>query len=71
MQRITIEIPDNKLRFILEFLKNLNFVKIKDQEKPDKKHDFVDGTREVLKQVEQLLKSKTKLKSTEQLLEEF
>ena len=57
MQRITIEIPDNKLLFILELLKNLNFVEIKDQEKPDKKqHDFVDGTREASMQVEQHLK---------------
>jgi hypothetical protein len=34
MKQITIEVQDNKYGFLLELLKNFNFIKIKSEKKP-------------------------------------
>jgi len=72
MQKIVIEIPDNKFKFIMELLKSLSFVKIQDEVKlTQKQQEFVAGTKEALEQVNKHLKGEITLKSADQLLDEL
>jgi len=72
MQRVIIDIPDNKYSFFMELVKSLGFVKVPNETKLTKKQqEFVDGTKNSLKQVEQHLKGEIKLKSADQLFHEL
>ena len=72
MQRIVIDIPDNKLSFFMELVNNLGFVKVSDEAKLDKKQkEFVEGTKKSLEQVEQHLRGEIKLKTADELLNEL
>lgn len=69
MQRIVIDIPDNKINFFLELISNLGFKKVQKLSLEDK--EFVEGTKKSLEQVEQHVKGEIKLKSAEQLADEL
>ncbi|TVQ86427.1 MAG: hypothetical protein EA393_12155 [Bacteroidetes bacterium] len=69
MQRIVIDIPDNKINFFLELIRNLGFKKVQKLSLEDK--EFVEGTKKSLEQVEQHLKGEIKLKTAEQLADEL
>jgi len=69
MQRIVIDIPDNKINFFLELIRNLGFKKVQKLSLEDK--EFVEGTKKSLEQVEQHLKGEVKLKTAEQLADEL
>jgi len=69
MQRVVIDIPDNKVSFFLELISNLGFKKVQKLSIEDK--EFVEGTKKSLKQVEQHLKGEIKLKTAEQLADEL
>ena len=72
MKQIVINIPDNKYSFFMELINNLSFIRITDETKLSKKQsEFVEGTKNSLKQVEQHLNGKIKLKSAEQLFNEL
>ncbi len=72
MQRVVIDIPDNKFKFFMELVKNLGFVKVTEETKLTKKQkEFVEGTKRSLEQVEQHLKGEIKLKSADQLFDEL
>lgn len=56
----------------MELVKSLGFVKVPNETKLTKKQqEFVDGTKNSLKQVEQHLKGEIKLKSADQLFHEL
>ena len=72
MQRVVIDIPDNKYAFFMELIKSLGFVKVPDEAKLTKKQkEFVEGTKNSLEQVEQHLKGEIKLKTADQLFNEL
>jgi hypothetical protein len=69
MQRIVIDIPDNKLQFFLELVKNLGFKKVKRLSKEQK--DFVDDLQHSLKQVKQHREGKIKLQPARDFIDEL
>jgi hypothetical protein len=69
MQRVVLDIPDNKVDFFLELLKNLGIKKIQRLSKEQK--EFVEGTKRSLGQVGQHLKGEIRLKTADQLLNEL
>lgn len=72
MKQVTLNIPDNKYHFFMELVKSLGFVKVPNEAKSkDKQREFVEGTKNSLKQVEQHLKGEIELKSADQLLDEL
>lgn len=69
MQRVVIDIPDNKLNFFLELVKNLGFKKVR--KLSDEQKEFVDDLRHSLEQVKQHRDGKIKLQSAEDFLNEL
>ena len=69
MQRIVIDIPDNKLSFFMELVNNLGFKKVKQISK-EQKH-FVDDLQQSLEQVKQHQDGKIKLQSAREFLNEL
>ncbi len=72
MKQVVLHIPENKYSFFMELVKSLQFVKVSDEGKLTKKqHEFVEGTKKSLEQVEQHLKGEIKLKTADQLYNEL
>ncbi len=72
MKRVTLNIPDNKYSFFMELVKSLGFVKVAEKQKlTQKQHQFVEGNKKSLEQMEQHLKGKIQLKSADQLFDEL
>ena len=69
MQRVVIDIPDNKFNFFIELLDNLGIKKVTRLTK-DKK-EFVDDLKHSLNEVEQHRKGKIKLQSAKEFLNEL
>jgi hypothetical protein len=69
MQRVVIDIPDNKLKFFMELLNNLGFKKVKQLSKKEK--EFVDDLQHSLEQVKQHQEGKIKLQSAKDFLNEL
>ena len=69
MQRVVLDIPDNKINFFMELVNNLGFKKVKRLSK--EQLEFVEGTKKSLQQVEQHLKGEIKLKTADQLYNEL
>jgi len=69
MQRIVIDIPDNKIDFFLELIKNLGFKKIKRLSKEQK--EFVDDLQHSLRQVKHHEEGKIELQSARDFLNEL
>jgi hypothetical protein len=69
MQRVVIDIPDNKINFFMELVNNLGFKKV---EKLTKKQiEFVDDLKNSLNEVEQHRQGKIKLQSAKDFLNEL
>ena len=69
MQKVVIEIPDNKIGFFLELVNNLGFRKVKRLSR--EQSEFVDDVRESLEEVEQHLNGSKKLKNATDFLNEL
>jgi hypothetical protein len=69
MERVIIDIPDNKINFFLELVSNLGFKKV--QRLSSDQKEFVEGTKKSIEQVEQHLKGDIKLKTADQLFNEL
>lgn len=69
MQRVVIDIPDNKINFFLELVKNLGFKKLK--RLSDEQREFLDDLKHSLEQVKQHQEGKIKLQSAEDFLNEL
>ncbi|MBL7111794.1 MAG: hypothetical protein ISS19_07635 [Bacteroidales bacterium] len=69
MQRVVIDIPDNKVNFFLELVKNLGFKKVK--RLSDKQKEFMDDLKHSLEQVKLHQEGKIKLQSAEDFLNEL
>lgn len=69
MQRVIIDIPDNKFNFFMELVNNLGFKKVKQISKEQQK--FVDDLQHSLEQVKQHQEGKIKLQSAKDFLNEL
>ena len=69
MQRVVIDIPDSKINFFLELVKNLGFKKVR--RLSDEQKVFVDNLKHSLEQVKQHRDGKIKLQSAEDMLNEL
>jgi len=70
MQKIVVDIPDNKLKFFLELLKNLGFVK-DTKTLTNEQKEFVDDLKDSLEEVEQHQQGQIELQSARKFLNEF
>ncbi len=72
MKQITLNIPENKYQFFLELVRNLEFIKVKNDDNLNKdQKEFVDDLKDSLAQVELHLKGQINLKSADKLLDEL
>jgi hypothetical protein len=72
MKQVVLNIPENKFPFFMELVKTLGFVTVAEEmQLTEEQQEFVAGTRDALKQVEQHLNGEIKLKTADQLLDEL
>jgi hypothetical protein len=69
MQRIVIDIPDNKINFFMELINNLGFKKVKRLSKEQK--GFIDDLKHSLEEVEQHRQGKIQLQPARDFLNEL
>ena len=69
MQRVVIDIADNKIKFFMELVNNLGFTKIKQISK--EQQQLVNDLQHSLEQVEQHQAGKIKLQSAKDFLNEL
>ena len=69
MQRVVIDIPDNKINFFMELVNNLGFRKVKRLTKKQK--EFVDDLQDSLEQVKKHQEGKIELQSAKDFLNEI
>lgn len=70
MQRVIVDIPDNKLNFFMELLKNLGFVK-KAKKLTDEQIKFVDDLKASVEEVEKHQQGEIELQSARSFLDEL
>ncbi len=69
MQRVVIDIPDNKFNFFMELVSNLGFENVKQISK--EQQEFVEDLEHSLQQVEQHQKGKIELQTAKEFLDEL
>jgi len=69
MQRIVLDIPDNKINFFMELVNNLGFKNV--EKLSDKQKEFVDDLKSSLHEVEQHRQGSIKLQSAKDFLNEL
>lgn len=69
MQRIVLDIPDNKINFFMELVNNLGFKNV--EKLSDKQKEFVDDLKSSLNEVELHRQGKIKLQSAKDFLNEL
>ena len=69
MQRIIIDIPDNKFKFFMELVQNLGFRKVRSLSVKQKA--FVEEVQESMKELDQHMDGKIKLSSAKDFLDEL
>mgnify|MGYP006294901717 CR=1 FL=1 len=69
MQRVIIDIPDSKISFFMELVKNLGFKRVK--RLTNEQREVVDDLRSSLKQVDDHQAGKIKLQSARDFVDEL
>ena len=69
MQRVVLDIPDDKINFFMELVNNLGFKKVQRLSKEQK--EFVDDLKNSLNEVELHRQGKIKLQSARDFLNEL
>ena len=69
MQRIILDIPDNKINFFMELVNNLGFKNV--EKLSNKQKEFVDDLKNSLKEVELHRQGKIELQSAKDFLNEL
>jgi hypothetical protein len=69
MQRVVLDIPDNKINFFMELVNNLGYKKVKRLSKVQA--EFVDDLKNSLNEVELHRQGKIKLQSARDFLNEL
>lgn len=74
MQKLILEIPENKYQFFLELLSNFDYVRIaeiKPHKLSSKQKEFVDDLKQSIKEVELHRQGKIKLQTAREFLNEL
>ncbi|WP_061224042.1 hypothetical protein [Leptospira weilii] len=73
MKQIILNVPDQKYSFLMELLRNLNFVKVQeiDKNKEPTKKEILASIRQGAKEAKLIRAGKLKAKSMDQLLDEL
>jgi len=69
MQRVVIDIPDNKFKFFMELVNNLGFKKVR--KLSSEQQEFVDDLQHSLEQVKLMQEGKLEKQSAEDFLNEL
>lgn len=69
MQRIVLDMPDNKINFFMELVNNLGFKNV--EKLTNKQKEFVDDLKSSLNEVELHQQGKIKLQSAKDFLNEL
>jgi len=69
MQRIVLDIPDNKFNFFMELLKNLGIKKVK--KLSSQQVQYIDGLNQALDEVEEHAKGNIDLQNAKDFLQEL
>lgn len=69
MQRVVLDIPDNKINFFMELINNLGFKKVKRLSKEQK--EFVDDLKHSLEEVQQHRQGEIQLQPARDFLNEL
>ena len=69
MQRVVLDIPDNKINFFMELISNLGFKKVK--RLSNEQNEFVDDLKDSLNEVELHRQRKIKLQLARDFLHEL
>ncbi|MBN2610696.1 MAG: hypothetical protein JXB00_03990 [Bacteroidales bacterium] len=69
MQRVILDIPDNKINFFMELVNNLGIKKV--QKLTSKQKEFVDDLKNSLDEVELHRQGKIKLQAAKDFLNEL
>lgn len=69
MQRVILDIPDDKINFFMELINNLGFKKVKRLSREQK--EFIDDLKDSLKEVELHRQGKIKLQPARDFLHEL
>ena len=69
MQRVVIDIPDNKLKFFMELVNNLGFKKVRQLD--SEQQEFVDDLQHSLKEVKLMQEGKLEKQTAEDFLNEL
>lgn len=69
MQRVILDIPNNKINFFMELVNNLGFKKV--QRLSDEQKEFVDDLKQSLQEVELHRQGKVKLQPARNFLHEL
>ncbi len=69
MQRVVLDIPDNKINFFMELVNNLGFKKV--QRLSEEQKQFVDDLKDSLNEVKLHRQGKIKLQTARDFLNEL
>lgn len=70
MRQLTLKVKESKFRFLIELLKNFDFVQV-DSEDEDSKEAILKNIREGLKEVQLIKQKKIKTRSAKDFLNEL
>jgi hypothetical protein len=71
MKQITIHIPDNKVPFFMELIKNLKFIKMVETEEVTSKEKVLKGLEDAVEEVNQVKAGKNKAQPLSDFLNEL
>ena len=69
MQKVVVDIPDNKLKFFMELINNLGFKKVR--QLTSDQQEFVDDLQHSLEEVKLMQEGKLEKQSAEDFLNEL
>ena len=69
MQKVVIDIPDNKIKFFMELVNNLGFKKVR--QLTSDQQEFVDDLQQSLEEVKLMQEGKLEKQSAEDFLNEL
>lgn len=67
--KVLLDIKDNKVSFVMELLKNLNFVKVK--QLSDEKAELMSDIHEAVKEMKQIKEGKKQARNAEEFINEL
>ena len=70
MKQLILNVPDDKYKFVLELVKNMDFMKVVEEKEPTKK-EILQGLKEAVVELNEIKAGKRKAKSLKDFLNEL